>query len=194
MKVNYIAITVSVLVTCCAQPEQQAIEGQPGSKQEIFPVGSFIEGQVHLVDSLRLPVLKYTTVNNITDSALISQEEFESLTKEFTQPDLADPSLKDAYTENSFADQSIPSVTITYLANNRNMAVQRVDVLIDPNPVMNDKVKSIYMEKVSAHKDTSILKKLFWKADKEFQIVTSSQAGDQTATVKQLKVRWGNTD
>lgn len=73
-------------------------------KHELFPVNSFLKGQVHVVDSLKLPVHKYSTVDNKTDSVLISREEFDSLANEFIEPDINNPTIKKFYKETSFAD------------------------------------------------------------------------------------------
>lgn len=179
-------------MACNNQVEMQADQNPTGQKAEIFPVKSFFEGQVHIVDSLKLPVYKYTLIGNKADSILISLAEFKALVIEFIEPDITGPSLSRYYTETSFADQSIPSVTLTYSTSEKNLEVQRMDVVINPNPVFDDKVKSIYMEKISQRKDTSILKKLYWKTNKHFQIITLTQSGDQQASVSQLKVEWDN--
>src|SRR6188768_2423731 len=100
-----------------------------------------------MVDSLKLPVLKITSANDHQDTVLLSIDEFRELAREFLQPDFSDPSNKKKYKESSFADQSIPSVTLTYSTPDKELEVQRIDVIIDPNPEFNDKVKSIYIEK-----------------------------------------------
>ena len=154
-----------------------------------FPVASFIDGQVHTVDSLRLPVQKLTTINNRTDTVLIGLPEFKQLAAGFKTPDINDSSLSRYYTESSFADQSIASVTLTYSTKDSSLPLQRLDVIIHPDPVLNDQVQSIYLEKAGQVKDTLIVKKLYWRADRNFQIITSKQSGAQ-ATSTVVKVVW----
>ncbi len=178
----------------CENLQDKKVEGQNETgKQEIFPVSAFVAGQLHVVDSLQLPVVKYTTTNNSTDTALISTLEMITLAKEFTEPDITDPQLKKFYRESSFADQSVPSVTFTYSTPNPDLEIQRVDVIIQPDPVRNDKVSSIYIEKKTRSQDTLIDKKLYFKANRNFQIITQAQAGGQVS-VSQLKVVWDNTN
>ena len=162
------------------------------AKQEtpaFFPVVSFIGGQIHHVDSLQLPVQKLTIANNRTDTALLSIPEFKQLAKEFTTPDINDPAISKYYQENSFADQTIASITFTYATTNKHLPLQRLDVIIHPDPVLNDRVESIYMEKNEQLKDTLVLKKLYWKADRNFQIITTKGWKAQS-TSSVVKVMW----
>lgn len=147
-----------------------------------------------MVDSLQLPVMKFVTINNKTDSGLISWDEFKVLAADFLQPDISDPSISGLYKENSFADQSIPSVTLTYAAQNKDLEIRRVDITINPNPVLYDKVRSIYLEKNSIRKDTFIHKKLYWRADRNFQIITTMQLQNQPSATRILKCIWDYTD
>lgn len=168
-----------------------ACQNKPAKKEPtaFFPVVSFIEGQIHHVDSLQSPVQQLTTANHRTDTALLTIPEFKQLAKEFTTPDINDPAISKYYKENSFADQTIASVTLTYATANHQLPLQRLDVIIHPDPVLNDQVKSIYMEKGERLKDTLVLKKLYWKADRNFQIITTKQWGAQSAS-SVIKVVW----
>jgi len=161
-----------------------------GEKHEFFPVRDFLEGQVYLMDSLKLPAYKYNTVDNISESVLLAPGEFKALAQEFMNPDINDPAIKGFYKETSFADQSIPNVTFTYSTQKRDLPLQRMDVIIRPDLVLNDQVQSIYLEKVSNNGDTVTVKKLYWKTGESFQIISRLQPGSQPATVSQLKVTW----
>ena len=195
MKELLIVITSSTMLSCADPSKKPGSDREMAETQDIFPVSSFVAGQVHGVDSLQVPVLKYTTIDNKTDTVLISTAEFKTLAKEFMEPDISsDPSLKKYYKESSFADQSVPSVSLIYSTVDKDLEIQRMDVVIQPDPYSHDKVKSIYMEKISIAEDTSILKKLYWKANKSFLIITSKHAGTNPAITTQLKVVWDNVD
>jgi hypothetical protein len=71
----------------------------PAENRDFFPVTSFLKGQVHEVDSLKLPFLEYRTLNNKTDTVAASPEEFYNLAAEFTEFDINDMSIKRYYTE-----------------------------------------------------------------------------------------------
>ena len=179
---GYPLLVLLLALACNNQPAKKEVPG-------FFPVSPFIDGQVHTVDSLRLPVQKLTTINNRTDTVIIGLPEFQQLAAEFKTPDINDPALSKHYTENSFADQTIASVTLTYSTKNAALPLQRLDVIIHPDPVLNDQVQSLYLEKANRIKDTLMLKKLYWRADRNFQIITSTQKGAQSTT-SVVKVVW----
>jgi hypothetical protein len=161
---------------------------------DVFPVIPFIQQQIQQVDSLQLPTMKYVTNKEKTDSSIISMSQFRMLANEFMQPDISEFALKNYYKENSFADQSIPSVTLTYSTEKKDLPVQRMDIIIKPNPVMEDKVQTVYIEKRAQANDTLIIKKLYWKANANFQIITSKQVPYKPESVTKLKVVWDYTD
>lgn len=186
-----ILTSISICFISCTNNIEPAL---PSDKHELFPVNSFLKDQVHIVDSLKLPVHKYITVDDKTDSALISREEFDSLANEFIEHDINNPTIKKFYKETSFADQSIPSVTFTYSTINKDLPLQRVDIIVNPDPILNDQVKSVYLEEIFSTRDTSVIKKLYWKTNKYFQIITSKQASGQPATFSEVKVAWDADD
>jgi hypothetical protein len=161
---------------------------------EVFPVIPFFEQQIQQVDSLQFPTTQYFTFNEKTDTVAISMVQFRNLANEFMVSDITKAPLKNYYKENSFADQSVPSVTITYNTENKDLPIQRLDIIIKPNPVLADKVQTIFIEKKFINNDTLIFKKLYWKADANFQIITSKQIGSNPESVTKLKVAWNYTD
>lgn len=191
MKRAFVLLFVVSTVTGCHSANQ---DSAPKEKQDSaaapFPVSAFIEGQIHLVDSFQLPTLKYITVYDKTDSSLISINEFKQLAQEFLHPAVDDTSSGMKYKESSFADQSVKGVTFTYAAANKDQELQRVDVLVSASAVANDKVRSIYMEKQTVSGDTTVYKKLYWRTDKNFQIITTKQLGKQPSLTSIMKVEW----
>lgn len=186
---NHLVVIVFILSAIACHNDQSTKE-----ETTFFPVATFLQGQIHSVDSLKLPVSKYITFNNRTDSASISITAFNNLATEFVSPDISDSSLTKYYTETVFADQSIASVTMTYSTANKALPLQRLDVIIHADPVQNDQVKSIYMEKSYNVNDASLLKKLYWKADRNFQIITIRQTGDRPSETNVIKVVWNNSN
>ena len=179
----------------CNEPASE-VKAPPGKEAaaEIFPVSFFFRQQIKEVDSLGLPTVKYSITGNRKDTVAISIEEFKALAREFIESDISKPPLRDQYKETNFADQSIPSITLTYATANAQLPVQRIDVILDPNPVVDDKVKTIYIEKKETANDTLIYKKLYWKSDKNFQVITSKTTAGKKEMVSQVKVAWDNSD
>ena len=187
-------LLVVLFAAGCHQAGQNKAPDEKQDTTPPFPVSSFLQGQIHMVDSFQLPTLKYKTANNKTDSSLISISEFNQLAQEFLHPDITDPVLRKLYKENSFADQSINGVTFTYSATKKDMELQRIDVLVSTNAVTNDKVRSVYMEKQGTSGDTAVYKKLYWRTDKNFQIITTKQVGEQPSFTSVMKVEWDKSE
>lgn len=185
-KLSLLLIAISFIA--CKQGASSSEEKEVN--QEPFPVTSFIEGQINQVDSFQYPTIKYLTENGKKDSALISLQEFDQIAQEFTHPDINSPSLREFYKETNFADQTIKAVTFNYSTENKDLAIQRVDVVVNASAVGNDKVRSIYMEKQLQAKDTLVFKKMYWSTDRNFQIITTKQVGSQPETTSILKVEW----
>ena len=185
-----VLILMGCCIIACNSNSRQRSAGE--ESHEFFPATTFLKGQLHEVDSLKPAIHKYSTIDNKTDSVLLSPLEFDSLAEEFIKPNINDPSIKRFYKETSFADQSGPNITFTYSTLNKDLPLQRMDVIIYPDPVLNDHVQSIYLEKITKSGDTSIVTKLYWKTDKSFQVICSRQYSNHPAIVSQVKVVWND--
>ncbi|HEY4147919.1 MAG TPA: hypothetical protein VGM41_03270 [Chitinophagaceae bacterium] len=159
-----------------------------------FPVPDYIGGQLRYVDSLQLPLTKSVTVNGKTSLVSLPDAEFRRLAGYFRKPDINDPVLKRFYKETSLADQSIPSVTLSYTTDNPDLEIRKIDVIIQPDPVRNDRVRTIYMEKIFRANDTIVRQKLYWRANHNFQIITEKQIGKTLLPAEQVKAVWDPTD
>jgi len=159
-----------------------------------FPVGDYIMTEILRVDSLPIAIVRYTTQNGRTDSAFISPAEFNNLAKQFLVTEFRDGSFQKKYRESSFMDKTTQSVTFTYSTPDMDLPLQRVDVLAAPGPSHNgtNQVKSIYLEKTFTSGDTLVLQKMFWKADRNFQIITRTNVHGKPLADKQVKVVWDN--
>lgn len=182
-------IITTVIAVSCGNKEGKKEEVR---KEEIFPVTSFIEGQIHLVDSFQSLTMRYNTVNDKTDTTLISVAEFKHIAQEFLQPDFNAAATTNKYKENSFADQSMNGVAFNYTTEDPGLEIQRVDVVVDASAVSNDKVRSIYMEKQNKVQDTFVYKKLYWRTDRNLQIITSKRLIDKPEVVTITRVEWSN--
>ena len=180
---------ISTCISCNHQAPKSDIvkEEKPA---DVFPVGSFIAEQLRQVDSLNAPLIKTVTTNHNTETSVASKAEFRALAREFTESDISDSASRHKYKETSFADQSAPNVTLTYSTEDKTLEVQRVDVIIRPDTLLNDKVENVYIEKFATRHDTSISKKLLWKSDKNIQVITTTRPPNGVSTTSQLKISW----
>jgi hypothetical protein len=158
--------------------------------QSFFPVPDYIGGQVKIIDSLQLPLSMSVKINNKTTLHAATDSELRFWAQKFQQPDIGDSVLKKQYTETSIADQAAPSVTFIYSTTNTMLPVQKINVFVKPDPVENDKVTGIYIEKLFTLNDTVFNQKLYWKTGKNMQVITEKKINGITLPLEQVKITW----
>jgi hypothetical protein len=190
----FVFVVVIITVSCNNRPEEASIivadQKDTALIQSFFPITDFIGGQIKMIDSLQLPLSKSVTTSKKIKEEPISDAEFRLLAESFLHPDINDATIRKFYTETNIADQSIPSVTLMYSTFDTTLPVQKINVFIRPDPVKNDKVSAIYIEKIFLRADTSVSQKLYWKTDKNFQIITEKRIGKILFPLEQVKVIW----
>lgn len=193
---NYFLIIVSIsfLLIACKNEKEKSTPPEIKEEKNFFPIADYIKGEISYVDSLPLRMMKYVTVNGKTDSSFLNLEDFNALAHEFLPNELIDSvAFEREFSENSFLDQTTQSLTFTYSTKNDKLALQRVDVVANRTSGF-DKVRSIYMEKSMARNDTTIQKKMYWRAKKSFEIVSISRIPNQPQSTDHLKVVWDNSE
>ena len=162
--------------------------------QSFFPIPDYIGGQLKIIDSLKLPISKTVTINNNTKLSAATDKELNELALNFRQPDINDPAIKKFYTQTSIADRSVPSVTLIFTASDTTLPIQKINVYIKPDPVKNDQVTGIYIEKMFSRNDTSFNQKLYWKTAKNMQVITEKRVNGKVLPVEQIKITWDYTN
>ncbi len=189
MKTYSLIIALCCLISACKNQEQKKTADEKHEKNSFFPVADYMGSEIGYVDSLPLRMIKYVTQNGKTDSAFIKLEEFDKLAHEFLPAEIYDSVFQKDFDENSFLDQTTQSLTFTYSTKNSKSQLQRVDVLANRTSGF-DKVRSVYMEKNEIKNDTLVLKKMYWRAKKSFEIITILQPPNQPQLSNHLKVVW----
>ena len=198
---KYIAslCTLVVLLSSCQSsetakpPEHVAPKDTVAAVRDFFPVPDYIGGQLRILDSLRPKLSKTITVEGKIKKAVTSLDELRQLAQNFREPDINQPALKPYYKATDFADQSIPSVTFMYTATDSTLPVKQLNVFIRPDPVENDKVTGIYMEKSFRTLDTVFLKRFYWKTAGQLQVVTERTLNGKTLPAEQIKIAWDSS-
>lgn len=191
-----VLVTATLLIACGNNQGKTDKTGSELSEEQnaYFPVTGFIHSQLTAIDSLQLPVTKYESAGDQKDTVALSTADCRLLAAPFLEYDISASPLREKFKENSFADQSIPSITFTYHTSDSTLALKRVDVVLAPDPVQADKVKSVYMEKIFQQQDTLVVEKMFWKADHYYQLIRSKSAAGGQPLISQLKVVWDPTE
>jgi hypothetical protein len=177
-----VLVAVFTLYACKSKKKEE--------KEAFFPALSFIQSQVAHVDTSLYPIIKLTFVDSTrTDTEYIKREDFRSLAKDFLElPDLGSSKFKKRFTEEKRYDETLGRVIFTLLPVSADKEqIQRQEVII--NNAGND-VHSIYIDFFSSSKDSSVEKKLFWRADQSFQITTIKQKPGTAEIITTSKVVW----
>jgi hypothetical protein len=80
-----------------------------------------------------------------------------------------------------------------YTPVNNQDSIKRVNVLVTAGSSY-DKVSGVYMEKVMLQNDTSIIRKLYWKPGKQFQVNSEIQVSDKAPTTTKVRVVWNSEE
>ncbi len=200
MKQLFVFLMYAVFLIACTNPSNTSnttkVEVMPDTlaNKNFLPVTDMIAGEVKMIDSLQLPITKTVLLGKQSQIFPLTSQELQQLANEFLQPDINDPRIKKFYKENSVADQSSGAINFMYTTTVDSLEIRRLDVTLKGDPVLNDKLNNVYIEKYSKYADTSITKKLFWKAGKNFQIVTEKRWGNQVSPRQTIKVVWDPTE
>ena len=166
------------------------------SKEKFFPVLSFIQSQVAEIDTSLYSIRQFLTVDSLRyDTIYIHREQFRDAARDFLSiPDLSSSKYEDRYIEDKQFDETMNRVILTYIPlKPENEEIQRQEVLIKPDP-SGDKITNVIINRVLNTKDSSIQKRLFWKVDESFQIITIKQLNGQPETTSTIKVVWGENE
>jgi hypothetical protein len=169
-----ISLLISGLFLCSCNDSGKQTAVQPSNKdtaekQRFFPVTAYLKGELFNLKKSGINPLKYTTINDRTDSVWLKIEELDSALQEFLKPEIDSANLITLFTEKSFLDQSIDAVTFTYDPTSLlpdSMKLKHWDVYIDPK---TNKVKRVYMVK---DVDKTKILQLTWISNQWCKIVS----------------------
>jgi hypothetical protein len=78
-------------------------------------------------------------------------------------------------------------VTFSYTTEDNTAEIRKIDVFINPE---TDKVKNIYVEKISRGGDSTTTQKMIWTTGKHFSVSTIRSLKDQPEQTLQEKYVW----
>jgi hypothetical protein len=196
MKNFVLAVIAGLCWGACAHRSGQPASHQPdsllhqdSSLNAFFPVADYLETEILHIDSFPEALRKFTTRNGRTDTAYIQLPEFNALALQFLVPAFRDGSFEKQYTESSFIDRSTETATLTYSPTDKDLPLQRVDVVTVAENGVN-KVRSVYLENRKVAGDSVIFQKLYWQARHQLLIVSLITVKGQRPVGQQVKVVW----
>jgi hypothetical protein len=174
------------------QPSPQSTDtlSQPDTAgHSYFPVADILESEIRQIDSTPVAIRKFIVVNGRTDSGFINPAEFNALAMQFVVPEFRNGRFEKDFTESSFIDNATQAATFTYSTTNRSLSLQRVDVIAIPQGTAHQ-VKSVYLERNRVSGDSTMLDKMYWRAGKQFQVISLISIKGGQPVQRQLIVSW----
>ena len=188
MRIFFACTALWLIVSSCGNNTAGSDQETP-PPNSFFPIAEYVKGEIKIVDSLPVGIMKKTITKKRRDSTFIERPEFDSLASAFTTSALEKANLENQYKEHSFMDETTGYFTFTYEPKIQNAQYERIDVLVKPGDPA-DKVNSIYLKKSSVQNDTVINERLYWKANTSFSITKEKKYKEQDPVVEQLLVIW----
>jgi hypothetical protein len=90
-------------------------------------------------------------------------------------------------------DRSTNLVSFTYSTKDTGNGLKRVDILLSPGGGV-DRLSSIYMESISSGKDSTLIRKMSWKAGKNFRILHILKVDGGPESTNQTMVVWDSRE
>jgi hypothetical protein len=169
---------------------------EPGSSY--ISVRSLILNDVADVDTSLYPIVRITQTDSLpADTQFVHRESFRQIASDFLDiPDLSDPGVANRYHQDSARyDEQLGKVILTYRAAQPEKEETRLqEILIQPDPANGDKVTSIYIEREISNRDSLWKRKLLWKVNKSFQVVSVKQFPGQPEVTTITRVRWNEPE
>jgi hypothetical protein len=154
-----------------------------------FPVADVIESEILQIDTIPVAIRKSITSNGHADSGFIKPAEFHALAMQFVVPEFRNGQFEKNFTETSFIENSTQAATFTYSATDKDLPLQRVDIVTIPHGV-NHQMESVYIERNRISGDSSILDKMFWRAGRQFQVISLIHVKGAAPLQRKLTVSW----
>ena len=127
------------------------------------------------------------------DTTYVKREDFKKLAKDFIEtPDIS-KKFGGKYTEERMMNNELGLVVFIATTRDEDLEVRRQEVRIVPDPP-NDKVKSIYIERLKSNKDSSVIKRMTWYADRKFQVITITQKKNGEEKTSVMEVVWNDQE
>lgn len=170
-------------------PEQtDEVIADSSQREPLYPYPQYIQGQIEYLDSAMLAIERVEKINGkTTDSGFIDRATFKEIAREFLEPDPNKTALRPQYTENSFQDLSLNTITFSIEAKNKELELQQVDVLLNPT---NNQVKNIIIKKNIRLSELQITHQMLWVHNMYFQIASLYKPERGAEMEKVIRVTW----
>lgn len=183
-----VIIVCLTIIIACSQKKK-------GTKETYISVVSIIKGQLNHIDTSLYSIIKLTNRDTLpADTEYIRRETVRGFAKDFLElPEL---------TKDRFKEENIPGPgdylsTMIYTPLDPDKDdIARIELIMDPRlaEIGKNVIKSIFVDRSTVSRDSSIQKKLLWQMDQSFQITTLLQKPGRPETTSTMKVVWDSEE
>ena len=180
----------ALLFSCNSIDKEEKVFSEKKIDISVFPVTEFIKGQLKEVEKSPITPLKTTVINGHVDSAWVSRDSIRVFAAPFLTPVIDSASLSEYFKGDSFLDQTINSITLSYEANNKiphNIALRTIDIYVEPK--LNT-ITKVYLLKETHVGIVTTKVQLTWKTNEWCKIVTIYQNEGEKPIIKEEKMIW----
>lgn len=180
-------VTVIIIFSACRSRSNASLNGDDSTNAtNIFPVTSFLKGQLRMLDSMPVTPLRTISENGKTDSTWLKREDIRKNAAPFLTPVIDSASMKQFFTEKSFLDQTIDAFTFSFDPKAKlpdSIHLTHWDVYM--SPATND-ITRIYLVKENGDTTTQ----LTWVVNKSYIIRKIIQKPGKEPEIKEEKMIW----
>ena len=179
-----------LLVSCNPINKQEKTFSEKKITLSVFPVTEFLKGQLKEVEKSPVTPLKTTILNGHVDSAWTSRDSIRDFATPFLTPIIDSASLSAYFNGDSFLDQTINSVTLSYEANDKlpaDIPLRGIDIYVDPT---ENTITKVYLLKETNVGPLNTKVQLTWKTNEWCSIVTITQNNGEKPVIKEEKMTW----
>jgi hypothetical protein len=187
---SFIFCLFFIFLGCHTSPKELSANDGDENNPSIFPVTSFLKGQLLEIDSMETTPLKITAANGKTDSVWLKREDVRAAAAPFLTPVIDSATMSSLFSVKSFLDQTIHAYTFTNDPKVKlpdSISLRHWDVYMSPE---TNKVTRIYMVKEKMVGIVKTTTQLTWFSNKWFSIRTITQAPEKKPEIKEEKMIW----
>lgn len=185
----WIVLIASLAIGCNSRKKPKVLK----DTSDYFPFHSYMQSQVKKLDTSLYTITKIETNGSSRDTTIIRREDVRKYAADFLNlPNLKDQEIGSDYSASTIYDSLLNMVLLTYMADDKDLEVIRMELRVTPTFDGNDQVQSVYIEKNISKRKEFINKKMTWEVDKYFMIRTISQKKNEPEEVHDLKITWAD--
>lgn len=186
MTLSLLTLTATAILCSCGGGDSRKNEQ---ADKAFFPVNAQVLSELKALDSLPLAVFRYHEgPDGHKDTTIVSKEQLRAAAKDLLDADITGDKIRSKYTESVYMDQSLGSVTMSYVPNEKDLPVGKVDVYLDPE---KDRMKQVYVETSGSWPGDSIYsRKMLFAPGRYFQVSTTISGPNGSGRTVQDKYSW----